>query len=410
MIRRPVRKGWLLDKQKKKIMMTILIIAFIQMPIFALQPGINRMRTTAFPEASLGMVQTALAFTSLMQPLVALGTAFLVNRRIVTKKIVIMVGLCLLAIDGLLALNFNSELWHLFMLSVVLGMSVGCIHPNMFGLIFDNFEPHERQMITGYQSSIINMGGIVLGLVGGVLATYVWYGGYLVLFVGIPAAMLVFFAVPNYWAPVADRSVKKTSSRIKPKVYYYCVIGFLYMMVYMVCGANLSTHIEHIGDSATAGIGIAFLMGGGVVSGLVFAKISKKLGDYAIALALGFVFTGYLMLNLFQDTLPLVFAAVFLVGLSLSIVMPRCIFMVSTLATDKSNSQTATALVTTVLPAMGSFLSPVIFTNVTTALYGESTAARYLFVGVVVFVFGTVVALVTFATGRKRGGQAPQAG
>lgn len=383
-------------------MWAILIVAIIEMPVFALSPGINRMKTTAFPGVTLGAVQTALAFSSLTQPLVALSMAFLVNRRIVTKKIVIMFGLCLLGADGLIAMNFNTEFWHLVLLSVVLGASIGCIHPNMFGLIADNFDPHERQIITGRQSSVINAGGIILGLVGGFLATFVWYGGYLVLLAGFPVAAIVFFTVPNYWAPVAERSVKKTRTKMNPKIFYYCAVGCMFMMVYSVCAANLSTHIADIGDSATAGIGTAFLMGGGVVSGLLFNKLCKKAGDYAISIALGGAFVGYLMLKLFQGTLPLIFAAVFLVGSALSIVMPRCIFMVSTLATDKSSSQTATALVSTVLPSIGAFLSPVVFTNVTTALYGESTGSRYLFVGVVVLIFSAVVALTTFMSQRKQ--------
>jgi MFS family permease len=392
----------LLDKQKKRIMWTILIIAFIQMPGLALTPGINQMRTTAFPGVSLGMIQTALALAALAQPVVALSTALLVNRRVVTKKIIIIFGLCLLAVNGGLALMFNTEFGHLVMLSIVLGVSTGCILPNMFGLLFDNFEPKERQSIAGYQSAIINAGGITMSLLGGLLATFIWYGGYLVLFIGLPAAVLVFFAVPNYWAPAADRTAGKSSRGLNPKIYYYCFIAFLFMMIYSVCGGNLSTHIEDIGDSATAGVAIAFLMGGGVFSGLFFDKLSKKAGDYAMSFALFSVFVGYLMLSLFPGSLPLVFAAVFIAGMSLSIMLPRCIFMVSTLAVDRSTSQTATALVSTVAPSTGGFLSPIIFTNLTTALYGESTVARYMFVAFVVLAFSLAIAVVTFLTGRKQ--------
>jgi len=389
------------DKQKKKIKWAILIVAFIQMPGLALAPAINQMRTTAFPGMSLGIIQTALALASFAQPLAAVGTALLVNRRIITKKMVIIFGLCLYAINGVLATQFNTEFAHLVMLSVVLGIGTGCVHPNMFGLLFDNFETKERQIITGYQSSILNSGVITLSLVGGWLATFMWYGGYFLLLIGLPAAVLVFFTVPNYWSPAADRSEKKPSGRLNPKIIYYSVVAMMFMMIYTVCGQNLSTHIQDIGNSATAGIGIAFLMGGGVVSGFLFDKICKKTGDYSISFALCAVFVGYLMLSFFQGSLTLVFIALAIVGTSLSIALPRCIFMVSTLATDRSASQTATALVSTVAPAIGSFLSPVIFTNITTALFGDSTSARYMFVGVVVIVFAVIVAAITFLSGRR---------
>lgn len=391
-----------MDKQKKKLMWAIYIVALIEMPGFALTPGINQMKTTAFPEMSLALIQTGLALASLAQPVTAFCTALLVNRRIATKKMVILFGLCLLAADAVLALYLNSQFWHFILLNIVMGVMIGCVHPNMFGLMFDNFEPHERQAIAGYQSAIINGAGIAMGVIGGLLATLMWYGGYLVFFAGLPVAVIVFFTVPNYWAPVADRSVKKTSARINPKIFYYCAVTLIFMMVYTACASNLSTHIQGIGNSATAGIGTAFLMGGGVVAGLLFNKLSKKFDDYAISISLCIVFIGYIVLSLSQHSLPLVFASVFLVGTSLSFVMPHCIFKVSTLATDKSNSQMAAALITTVTPATGSFLSPVIFTNITTALFGESTVARYQFIGAVVIVFAAVVAVVTFVSGRKQ--------
>jgi MFS family permease len=390
-----------LDRQKKKLVWAILTIALIQMPMLALMPGINQISTTAFAAYSLGSVQTALALSSLAQPIAALGAAMLINRGIVTKKSVIMVGLCLLAATGLMALVFNTEFWHLIMLSITLGIATGFYISNMFGLMFDNFEPKERQIIAGHQSAVINAGGIAMSLLGGLLATVIWYGGFLMLLIGLPAAALVLFTVPSYRTPALERGKEKASGKLNPRIYYYSTVALLFMMAYSVCGGNLSTHIAEIGDSATAGVAIAFLMGGGVVSGLFFDKLSKKAGDYSMSLAFGAVFVGYMLLSLFPSSLVITFAAVFIVGLSLSIMLPRCIFMVSTLADNPSTSATATALVTIVAPSTGGFLSPIVYTNITTVLFGESTAARYRFVGFVVLAFAIVIALLTLR-GKKK--------
>lgn len=377
------------------------------MPGLALSPAINQISTTAFPDIPLGSIQTVLALASFTQPLSAVIAAFLINRRVVTKKIAIIFGLCLYVLNAVLAILFHTEFWHLIMLSIVLGISTGCVHPNMFGLLFDNFEVGERQVITGYQSALLNAGVISMSLVVGLLATFIWYGGYLVLFVGLPAVFLVLFAVPNYWAPVTGRQKKKASGKLNPKIFYYCAIAFLFMMVYTVGGQNLSTHMKDLGDSSTAGIGIALLMAGGVISGLFLNKLSILTGDYTLSFAMGALFIGFMMLSLFPGSLIMVFIAVFIAGSSLSIALPRCIFMVSTLATDQSSSQTATALVSTVTPALGGFMSPVVFTNITTALYGDSTVARYMFVSIVVLVMAIIVALITFLSGRKRARAVP---
>ena len=390
-----------MDKQKKRLMWTILIVAFVQMPSLALTPGINQMRTNAFSNYSLGMVQTALAFASLTQPVAAFLSAFLVNRGLVTKKSVIIFGLCLLAVTGVTAILLHTAFWHLILLSIFLGASTGCFVSNMFGLIFDYFEPSERQFLTGYQSSVINAGGITMGLVGGLLATFMWYGGYLVLLIGLPAMVLVCLTVPNHRNPVARSEGKKAKGRLNPRIFYYCAIAFLFMMTYTACGSNLSTHIASIGNSATSGVAVAFQMGGGVVSGIFFDKLSRKAGDYSLSIGLGAMFIGYMILSLFSKSLVLTFVAVFVAGLSLSIMLPHCIYVVSTLVDDSTSSSTATALISIAAPSMGSFMSPIIITNVTTALFGESTVARYRFIGFFVLVLAILLAVLTTLDKRK---------
>ena len=389
-----------MDKQKKKIMWAVLIIAFIQTPGAAISPGINQISTTAFSAYSLATVQTVLAFYHLVQPAVALGSAFLIARGYITNRNIVIIGLCLFFLTAVLALIINTSFWHLSILSVMLGTGIG-LSANMFTLIFDNFEPGERQRIMGYQSANINIGGIVLSIIGGLLATLRWYFVYLVLILGLPAALLLYFTVPDYKTGANGRKAKKGKMRLHPKIYYYCVLAFAYSLTFTVCGNNLSTHISGIGDAAMAGIAVAFMMGGGAASGLFFHKLPANSSDYSISIGFVAMFTGYMLLSLFPSSFFFTFLAVFIVGLSLSVVMPRCIFMVSTLVEDPSYTATASALVVVVFTSIGSFLSPVIFTNLTVALYGESTAARYRFVSFVVLACALTIAALTFRSGRK---------
>ncbi len=103
-----------LDKKKRILMVTILIIALVQMPSLALTPAINVIQTKAFPDRSLSQVQSAIALTSLVSPLTSILAAFLINRGKATKKGVVVFGLCCLSMTGLLALLFHSDYWQLF--------------------------------------------------------------------------------------------------------------------------------------------------------------------------------------------------------------------------------------------------------------------------------------------------------
>jgi MFS family permease len=388
-----------LDKKKSLLMWTILIIALIQMPSIALTPAINQIQMHAFPDKSLGQVQTALAWTNLVSPLMSIVAGFFINKGVFTKKGVVIAGLLILALTGFLAIFLHTEYWHVILLSASLGMATGFFMTNAFGLLFDNFADHERQIIAGYQTSCINLGGISMGLLGGVLATAMWYGGYLILLIGLPIAVLAYFTVPHYKSPSARNSSEAAAkSRLNPRVFYYAALAFLFMMIYGVGGANISTHIHQnipdVNDAAMAGIAVAVQMGGGVISGLFFGKLSEKLKDMVMVIACAFVVIGFGTLSLFAASLTAIFIGVFIAGLSLSLMLPRCIFAVSTLV-DKSTSATATVIASSVAPSLGGLVSPWVFTNIESLLFGESTRLRYMIVAGVILVMGLVVAVLT---------------
>ncbi|NLT14985.1 MAG: MFS transporter [Clostridiales bacterium] len=400
-----------LDKKKKLLMWTILIIALVQMPALALTPAINLIQTQVFPAHTLAEVQTALAWTNLVSPVVSIIVAFFINRGLFTKKGVVITGLFLLSLTGFLAILFHTEFWSLSMLSVVLGIATGCFMTNAFGLLFDNYNDRERQIIAGYQTSCINLGGISMGLLGGVLATAMWYGGYIILLIGLPVAILAFFTVPNYKSPSARFSGEVTDkSRLNPRIYYYAVLAFLFMMIYGVGGANISPHIKQnipdVNDAAMAGIAVAIQMGGGVVSGFFFGRISEKLKDMVLPVACSAIFVGFMLLSLFASSLVMIFIGIFIAGMSLSLMLPRCIYAVSTLV-DKSTSATATVIISSVAPSLGGLLSPQVFTRLESAVFGDATATRYIVAGCAVLLLGLVITVLTL--GRRKKEQAAQA-
>ncbi len=387
------------------LMWTILIIALVQMPVLALTPAIHLIQTNAFPDRSLAEVQTVMGLANLVAPLTSIFVALLINRGRATKKGAVVIGLISLSLTGLFAVFQHTMFWNFIALSVFLGLSMGCFMTNAFGLMFDNFDDKFRQKVAGYQTSAINLGGIIFSLAGGVLATVMWYGGYLMLLLGLPIAILALITVPNYKSPSARVSGNYTDkSGLNPRIFYYAVTVFLFMMLYNVCSANISTHIAKLGNSATSGILVAVQMGGGVVSGLFFGRISERIKDMVMVVACGALFLGYLLIGVFVSSLAVITLGVFIAGMSLSLMLPRCVYAVSTLV-DTSNSATATVIITSVAPSAGSFLSPIVFTNLTVALAGDSTVFRYLFVAGIALVLGIVITLITL-----RGAKAEKAG
>ncbi|MDR3311419.1 MAG: MFS transporter [Oscillospiraceae bacterium] len=389
-----------LNREKKLLLITILMIAAVQMPQQALTPAIETIVKTTSWNRSLAEVQDAFALVNIFIPAAGLLTAFFIGRGIITKRGAIIGGLFGLGATAACALVLHNEFWQLRLLSVILGISIGSFIVNTTSVMFDSFNAGEREKIAGFQTAFVSSGGFLLSLVGGALAARVWYGGYFVLLLGIPIAVFAYFAVPKRPAPKKAAGTK--ASKLPGDVYYYSAVLFVFFMLFTTSGMNISTHLAQANadNPALAGAAVAVQMGGGAIAGLVFGKLSPKLGDYIMVLGCGLLALGFALLGAAPQSVPVAFVSVFIVGTSMSLLAPRTVFAVSGY-TDESNSSLASGISQSVAPSLGGFLTPVIITRVTEKLFGDSTASRFLFTSVLAVVFAAVVALITRRRSRK---------
>ena len=393
-----------MDAKKRFLMWSILLIAMVQMPNLALTPGIDQIHTTVFPDRSLSTIQTVMQIPNLISPFLTITAAWLISRGLLTKRASIIGGLFLVGATGALALIFNTRFWHLVLLSCCLGVGLSGYISAASSLIVDHFTEGERQTISGYQTSFINGGGIVMSLCGGLLATLMWYGGYMMLLLAVPVAVIGLFAIPRAGrtAPEKKDGGKRGTARLHPDVFLYGAFIFVFMLVYCVIGSNLSTHMSGMGNTAVSGYATAIQMCGGVVCGIFFGRLSRKLGDYTCGLAFLVIFAGMLLLSLFPDSIAMTCVAVFIAGTGMSLMLPECMFSVSKVVTERT-SALATSVTSCICPGFGGFFSAMVFTNLTTRLYGESTVLRYRFVSFVALVCAAAVFAVVAVRASRAG-------
>ena len=389
----------LTERKKNALKWTLLMVALTNMPSLALSPATEQIRQ--YFQVSLSTVQTAMSFVNVIQIGVALVAMYLINRAVLTKKMAVVMGQSFFVAAVVFVLLFHEGFWCVWCLSVLIGCSTGLFVTNAFGIMFDLFEPEERQRIAGYQTSCINGGGIAMSLAGGLLAGFFWYGGYLVYSIGLILAILCAVNIPSYKTPKAVQGSEK-HSRIDPHVFLYAAGTLLFMMTYPVVGQNLSTHLSKSFDnySTLAGVCSSIQMVGGVCAGLIFGRLSKKLKDDIMVLGCCMLFLGFLLLSLFPASLPVTIIAVFVAGCSISMFQPWSTYGVSVYS-DPTNSAITSVIISSIAPSSGGFLSPVFFTNVTNALSPDSTIFRYRFAAIFVLVFGAVLFLVNRISKRK---------
>jgi|LSQX01.2.fsa_nt_gb MFS family permease len=393
-------------KEKKMLKWTILMIALFQMPALAVSPSISGIMEN-FPGHSLKTVQTLLQLPNLISPFVALFTAFvsrLLKERS-SKKRDIVAGLSLLFLTALGVAFVHTAFWNLYIWGAVLGISLGLFLPSTTGMMVALFNEKERRVLTGQQTAFINGGGIMMSILGGLMATTVWYGGYLVFFLSLPVILLCLKYLP-------DRNKMRTVARYEQypqktgyfniNILYYAAIIFLFMMTYSVSMSNMSVYIQdelRIGDSATTGIISAFGMGGGTVCGLFFGKISSKFKDFILPFAFFILFVGFLI-NAFAHSLTILIIGSVLLGSTISMVMSQCVFSISLYVNERS-SGLATSIAMSVAPSLGGFVSPSIYTTVT-MLIKDTISFRYLFTGLVSLGLSVILLLLTLLR-KKRG-------
>lgn len=392
-------------KEKRLLMWTFYLVSMSGTAQTALSAGIDVMQRTVFSDKSLSAIQTVMFLPSLLGVVSGILSAVLISTGIATKKALTVIGVVLAALVGVLAGFLHTAFWQIIVFGVMIGIGMGFFIPTSQSIMLDNFDERERQLISGFQFAFINLGGIIMSVLSGLVLTLAWYGGYLLLLLFIPIAVMAVVVLPR--GERLKRSAAPVDGKTRGKglpalVFYYTVVLFLFSLLYNAAASNLSTHLSqsNLGTAATAGIAMALLLAGGVVSGAFFGRLSARLDDYMIPLAFLILFVGYTFLNLFAGSLLLTLIATFVAGTSSCLCMPQCVFSVSRLV-DPKNSAQASTLIASVAPGFGGFLSPVIITPVTLWLGGESTRFRFQFVGLAALLGAAVFFAVTHRRSRK---------
>jgi len=395
----------------KMLKLTILVIAMFQMPTLAISPAISKIMSQFGRD--LATVQTALQIPNLVSPFAAILASIIVAKAKgrLPKKYVIIFGLGCIVVAATGIVLFSSQFWTLYLWGALIGVSIGLFIPTTASLMMDSFDEDAVRVISGQQTSFINIGGIIMSILGGLLADMIWFGGYLTFYFGVPIIILCIIYLPTKARIQAAAEQTSSDEPVEDKskfnwnVAFYGFCIFFFMMCSNVSGPNLSVYVIDqlkIGTSSTTGYISAVQMLGGACSGMLFSKLSSKLRDYMIPMAFLTLCIGFTVLGT-ANSLVMIFIGAFLTGSAMSMCMPQCMFSIS-LYVDEHSSTFANAISSSIAPSLGGFLSPVIFTPLTTALFGEAVSSRYLFLSCVTLVLCAL--LVVIMTARKKGGKA----
>ena len=256
--------------QKKMLVLTMLCISLFQMGMVGLAPVVSAV-VDAFPGTSALAAQMATTFLNLVLVGVALlsGT---ISRHFGRRKMCAG-GMLLFALAGICGAFFTVGLWAVFVWSAFLGAGTGLFVPAVSSMMIDYLDDGERSAVAGLQTAFVNLGGMALSFLAGLLAGTVWSNAYLVFLAAVPVFFLCLCGLPREKAAPGKADRGWRSGKLPRAVWLAALQTFLFAVLYFAFSTNISLLLVERGvtDTAMSGIATAIFMLGGCLFGFCFA-------------------------------------------------------------------------------------------------------------------------------------------
>lgn len=297
-----------------------------------------------------------------------------ISRHFRTRGIA-LTGLLLYVVSGA-GCFFADNIYVLLSLRALLGVSVGLIMPLSTGLLALYYPPEDQARLMGLSAAMNQMGGVVATLLAGLLASVEWNYAFLVYLLGLLAVVMVFMYLPDDRLESSNKRGKAFEPRQLLK-FHPSVTGMLLLMtIFFIFPTNFAIIArEQTGLSANT---ITLIMVGlDVVAffvGLAFGRLMRAFRRGLKYFAPLLFFFGYLSFTLAHGSALLILGAV-LVGMANGVGVPY----LNTIASIKGGRNSATTVMPLLSAAlyMGQFISPIVVTPLSRAIFGSDITGTY---------------------------------
>ena len=262
---------------------------------------------------------------------------------------------------------FLDDLFLLLVSRAMLGIGVGGIMSAATALIGDLFDGDERAEFIGLQSGFMYIGGVVLVLLGGLLAEISWRAPFVAY---LSAFAVLVMAIAGLKEPdkrvksyKGTESVAESSIPLLAVSVIYVLVFLLMIFYYMVLVQVPFILQERFGfGSAMTGLAISASALAGALSSFSYPLIKRRLCYRNIyALGFGFVATGYLLIG-YAESYPQLLAGLACAGFGNGMMMPNGSFWLMEVVPERIRGKAVGGF--TGMIFLGQFLSPVVMAPV----------------------------------------------
>jgi len=372
-----------MELQKSKLKVGIMAVSTLQMGAFGLM-GLVPLAIDHYDNVSVTTVQTAFTLPMLTGVPIML-TVGLLSRNI-GKKLLLIAGLCFIFLFGIVPALFSLSFPVFMIMMAGLGMGIGCIMSTSTGLIADHFNGAERANMMGKQSAFVNFGGMSLAFAVGALLMSGWRNAFFVYLYVIPILFVVLYCIPNNKDEASGRSSHVGKMKLTSGTVFICTVFAFFGVFHGVVMPNVGLLVleRNLGDPATASFAVSIMTAMGIITGLLYGKISSAIRKYLLPMALTISICGLLLAGSASSTLHL-YASFVVIGIGLSLVIPTGLFRAAQ-SVDQASSTLAISVLFAI-QGVALFFSPIITNPLSAAITsGAATAqSRYFISAAVLF-------------------------
>lgn len=390
--------------EKKRIKIAILSISSLVL-IWLTASAILADIQTHFTGANESLVQLILTIPILVGLVFAFASGPLSTK--IPKKSIVLFSLGCGLTGGMIALFWGADsIAVLLFSSVLIGIAQGVNSTMSMSLIAHYFKGEESSAMMGLQSAVANGGSMVLLFVSGILAGIQWHYSYLVYLAFIPVMLIVMKYLPQDQPTRSEENQHgdhdtENPGKLNGTVYFTALVMFLFGVFSFVFQANIALFVfsKGFGDAPVSGFINTTISAAGMITGILFGRLYRKLKGLAIPAAL--LVAGVGMALIFTvGTLPVLFIAAVCLGIGFAIVMPAGTFIAASAVTHRIRA-TAIAIITASVN-LGVFLSPLIMNALANALGDGSTAFKFMIAAIGLLMLALLVIAGNMVISKKK--------
>ena len=379
---------------KSRIRVGILALSLPQMAATGLI-GVVPMAIAHYSHVSPTIVQTAFTLPMLVSAIMTLAVGWLSSKT--GKKIPLVVGTGMMIVCGALPAVVDLPL-PLFMAAMAgFGVGLGCLPPLSTGLIPEHFSGQEQPVLMGQQSAFVNMGGMALTFIAGLLIATGWKNTFFMYLTIIPILILAITCLPADKPTASSGERAKVKIKLGSKVLALYAVFFVFGLMFAIINTNAGLLVieRNLGDPAMASFSATVTTAVGIIVGFTYGSFVKVLKSFALPFSMA-AFTCAMLTMAAAPSLLFFFIGSFMVGASAPIAIPTGFSILTKLVPPPSHTFAIAGMMAAW--SVGIFFSPMVVNPISQAVAGGTAQSRYMIGAAVI---GTLC-LMTFAAQKKK--------